>query len=100
MPKLMIVIFSAVAHCIGLPDDRLTELICAVIVPHADASPSPDELSAFAAARLAAYKKPRRVVLMSEVPKNLTGRVLKTQLVEQVLVAAPGVMQMPAQGAR
>ncbi|MBI5271603.1 MAG: AMP-binding protein [Burkholderiales bacterium] len=75
----------AEAHCIGLPDERLTELICAVIVPHADASPSPDELSAFAAARLAAYKKPRRVVLMSEVPKNLTGRVLKTQLVEQVL---------------
>jgi acyl-CoA synthetase (AMP-forming)/AMP-acid ligase II len=75
----------AEAHCIGLPDERLTELICAVIVPHAGASPAPEELSAFAAARLAAYKKPRRIVLLSEVPKNLSGRVLKAQLAEQVL---------------
>ena len=75
----------AEAHCIGLPDERLTELICAVIVPRTGAAPAADELVAFAAARLAAYKKPRRVVLMSEVPKNLTGRVLKAQLVEQVL---------------
>jgi len=75
----------AEVHCIGLPDERLTELICAVIVPHAGAAPAPAELAAFAAARLAAYKKPRRIVLMGEVPKNLTGRVLKAQLVEQVL---------------
>ncbi|MBI5257632.1 MAG: AMP-binding protein [Burkholderiales bacterium] len=82
----------AEAHCIGLPDERLTELICAVIVPHAGASPAPEELSAFAAARLAAYKKPRRIVLLSEVPKNLTGRVLKAQLAEQVLaLSATGV---------
>ena len=75
----------AEAHCIGLPDERLTELICAVIVPRAGAAPEAGELSAFAAARLAAYKKPRRIVLMHEVPKNLTGRVLKARLVEQVL---------------
>lgn len=75
----------AEAHCVGLPDPRLTELICAVIVPKPGAAPSADELAEFAAARLAAYKKPRRVVLMSDVPKNLTGRVMKTQLVEQLL---------------
>ena len=75
----------AEAHCIGLPDERWTELICAVVVPRAGARPDPAELAGFAAARLAAYKKPRRVVLMDAVPKNLTGRVLKTQLVEQVL---------------
>jgi non-ribosomal peptide synthetase component E (peptide arylation enzyme) len=39
----------------------------------------------YAAGHLAAYKKPRRVVFMTEVPKNLTGRVVKTQLVERVL---------------
>jgi acyl-CoA synthetase (AMP-forming)/AMP-acid ligase II len=75
----------AEAHCVGLPDDRWTELICAVIVPRAGQQPTADDITAFAAAHLAAYKKPRRVVFMTEVPKNLTGRVLKTQLVEQVL---------------
>jgi acyl-CoA synthetase (AMP-forming)/AMP-acid ligase II len=75
----------AEAHCVGLPDDRWTELICAVIVPRAGQQPTADDITAFASAHLAAYKKPRRVVFMAEVPKNLTGRVLKTQLVEQVL---------------
>jgi len=75
----------AEAHCVGLPDDRWTELICAVIVPRAGQRPTADEITAFAASHLAAYKKPRRVVFMAEVPKNLTGRVVKTQLVERVL---------------
>lgn len=75
----------AEAHCVGLPDARLTEMICAVIVPKHGAMPSAEELAEFAAARLAAYKKPRRIVFMNEVPKNLTGRVMKMQLVEQLL---------------
>ena len=61
------------------------ELICAVIVPRAGQQLTADDITAFAAGHLAAYKKPRRVVFMAEVPKNLTGRVLKTQLVEWVL---------------
>ncbi|WP_418319881.1 class I adenylate-forming enzyme family protein [Piscinibacter sakaiensis] len=79
------------AHCVGLPDDRWTELICAVIVARSGEQPTVDEITSFAAAHLAAYKKPRRVVFMTEVPKNLTGRVLKVQLVEQVMqaLAAP-----------
>jgi acyl-CoA synthetase (AMP-forming)/AMP-acid ligase II len=79
----------AEVHCVGLPDPRWTELICAVVVPRARQQPDADDIAAFAAARLAAYKKPRRVVFMAEVPKNLTGRVVKTQLVERVL-ALPG----------
>jgi acyl-CoA synthetase (AMP-forming)/AMP-acid ligase II len=75
----------AEAHCVGLPDDRWTELICAVIVLRAGAKTRADDITAFVSERLAAYKKPRRVVFMAEVPKNLTGRVLKTQLVERVL---------------
>ena len=78
----------AEAHCIGLPDERWTELICAVIVLRPGAQASADDISAFAAERLAPYKKPRRVVFVDEVPRNLTGRVLKAQLVEQVLAGA------------
>jgi acyl-CoA synthetase (AMP-forming)/AMP-acid ligase II len=75
----------AEVHCVGLPDDRWTELICAVVVPRPGQQPSAQDIITFASTRLAAYKKPRRVVFVREVPKNLTGRVLKTKLVEQVL---------------
>ncbi|MDP1692733.1 MAG: AMP-binding protein [Burkholderiaceae bacterium] len=75
----------AEAHCVGLPDERWTELVCAVIVPRPGAPTDADDITAFASARLASYKKPRRVVFMDAVPRNLTGRVLKNDLVEQVL---------------
>ena len=40
---------------------------------------------AHAETRLDRYKRPRRVVFMASVPRNLTGRVLKTELKETVL---------------
>ncbi|MCG3187952.1 MAG: Long-chain-fatty-acid--CoA ligase [Rhodocyclaceae bacterium] len=79
----------AEVHCIGLPDERWIELICAVVVPRDGAQATAAELIAFAGERLASYKKPRRVVFMDTVPKNLTGRVLKTELIAQVLHQFP-----------
>ena len=75
----------AEAHCIGLPDSHWTELICAVIVLAPGASLSEEEVIAYAEAKLERYKRPRRVVFMDAVPRNLTGRVLKGELKEQVL---------------
>jgi acyl-CoA synthetase (AMP-forming)/AMP-acid ligase II len=43
------------------------------------------EVIAHAEARLDRYKRPRRVVFMAAVPRNLTGRVLKADLKEAVL---------------
>jgi len=75
----------AEAHCIGLPDPHWTELICAVIVPAPGASLSEEDVITYAEARLERYKRPRRVVFVESVPRNLTGRVLKGELKEQVL---------------
>lgn len=72
------------AVCIGLPDRKWVELICAVIVKKPGASLTEEDVAQFAEERLAKYKKPRRVVFMDSVPKNLTGRVLKTELIETV----------------
>lgn len=78
----------AEAHCIGLPDPRWTEAICAVIVPAPGAHLTQADVIAHAEARLDRYKRPRRVVFMAAVPRNLTGRVLKTDLKEAVLALA------------
>jgi len=75
----------AEAHCIGLPDPRWTEAICAVIVPAPDAQLTEADVIAHAETRLDSYKRPRRVVFMAAVPRNLTGRVLKAELKEAVL---------------
>tara|TARA_R110002124_G_scaffold11573_4_gene54827 strand:- start:33469 stop:34989 length:1521 start_codon:yes stop_codon:yes gene_type:complete len=75
----------AEAHCVGLPDPRWTEAICAVIVASPGADITEAEVIAHAETRLDRYKRPRRVVFMASVPRNLTGRVLKTELKETVL---------------
>jgi long-chain acyl-CoA synthetase len=52
--------------------------------PRAIATPA--ELRAFARERVAAYKYPRHVWLVAELPRNATGKVMKHKLREQ---AAP-----------
>lgn len=75
----------AEAHCVGLPDPRWTEAICAVVVPAPGARLTQDDVVAYADTRLDRYKRPRRVVFMATVPRNLTGRVLKAELKEALL---------------
>ena len=48
------------------------------VVPHANASPDPAEIKAFAARKLAYYKVPEIVEVRREpLPRNATGKVMK-----------------------
>jgi acyl-CoA synthetase (AMP-forming)/AMP-acid ligase II len=75
------------AAVFGLPDPLWGEAVVAAVVP-AGAPPSPDELIAFCAERLAGFKKPRRVVFVDELPKNAYGKVLRREL-RDALAAHP-----------
>jgi long-chain acyl-CoA synthetase len=44
------------------------------------ASATPDELRAFARDKVAAYKYPRRVWLVDELPKGPTGKILRREV--------------------
>jgi long-chain acyl-CoA synthetase len=46
-------------------------------VPRPGAELDPDELRAFARERLAAYKYPRVIALVDELPHTPTGKILK-----------------------
>ncbi len=61
---------------IGLPDERWGEAVTAVVVP-VGTPPSVQDLQAFAAGRLAAYKLPKRVIAVDELPRTPSGKVLK-----------------------
>jgi len=66
---------------IGVPHPRWVETPVAVIVPvDRDDPPSEEEIIAHCRAHLASYKKPSRVEIVDALPRNASGKVLKTEL--------------------
>jgi long-chain acyl-CoA synthetase len=65
---------------IGIPDDRWGETVHAVVV----AGPGLDtaDLDAWARGRLAGFKCPTGVTVVSQLPRNATGKVLRSALRE------------------
>jgi acyl-CoA synthetase (AMP-forming)/AMP-acid ligase II len=62
---------------LGLPDPRWGQVVTAVLV---DTSVGDEELADWTRARLASYKVPRRWIRLEELPRNVTGKVLKHRL--------------------
>jgi acyl-CoA synthetase (AMP-forming)/AMP-acid ligase II len=67
---------------IGVPDEHWGESVKAVVELRPAASATSEELIAFCGERLAAYKKPRSVDFVAELPRNPTGKLLKTHIRE------------------
>ena len=65
------------AAVIGVPHDRLGEEVAALVVPRPGATPDPDELRTWSKERLAAYKYPRIVVVVEDLPRGPSGKILK-----------------------
>jgi acyl-CoA synthetase (AMP-forming)/AMP-acid ligase II len=67
---------------VGVPDERLGEVGKAYVVRADGSSLTEDDVIAFAKQRLANFKVPRQVAFTDALPRNLSGKVLKTQLRE------------------
>ena len=65
---------------IGIPDDRWGETVHAVVVARPGLDPA--ELTAWARDRLAGFKCPTGVTVAEQLPRNATGKVLKSALRE------------------
>ncbi len=72
---------------VGVPDDEHGEEVVALVVPAPDANLDAAAVQAFARERLAAYKYPRRVLFVKELPKGPTGKVVKRDIDRLVLRA-------------
>jgi long-chain acyl-CoA synthetase len=70
----------AEAAVIALPHGELGEEIGAAVALKPGMSATPEELSAFVKERIAAYKYPRRVWLVDELPKTATGKILRREV--------------------
>ena len=73
------------AAVVGVPDEEHGEEVVALVVPAHEAAPDPEHLKAFARERLAAYKYPRRVVVVETLPKGQTGKIAKRDIDLQAL---------------
>ncbi|MET9654032.1 MULTISPECIES: AMP-binding protein [unclassified Streptomyces] len=66
---------------VGVPDARYGEEILACVIPRDPADPPTlDEVTAFCRDRLAHYKIPRRVEILTEFPMTVSGKVRKIEL--------------------
>jgi acyl-CoA synthetase (AMP-forming)/AMP-acid ligase II len=65
---------------VGAPDAEWGESVVAFVVVNGSSPVTPADLLAWTRPRLASYKKPRRIVFVSELPIGPTGKVLKRDL--------------------
>ncbi len=72
----------AIKECaiIGLPDPKWGEVVTAVVVPREGTEPILDEIRDYCSSDLARFKLPKRLVLVSTLPRTSSGKILKRQL--------------------
>jgi fatty-acyl-CoA synthase len=75
---------------VGLHDPYWIEKVVACVVSMPGRQVDEEELMAYARSRLASFKVPKEIHVMSEFPKNPTGKVLKRVLREQLNGEAAG----------
>ncbi|NIH87049.1 AMP-binding protein [Amycolatopsis granulosa] len=68
------------AAVVGVPDEYRGETVKAFVSLRPGHSVGADELIAFCRARLAAYKYPRQVEFLAELPKTVSGKLLRRAL--------------------
>jgi acyl-CoA synthetase (AMP-forming)/AMP-acid ligase II len=69
------------AAVIPYPDEEAGEVPKALVLLKGDATP--EELMAFVAERVAPFKKIRRLEIIDQIPKTLSGKILRRVLVER-----------------
>jgi fatty-acyl-CoA synthase len=67
---------------VGVPDSKYGEELCAWVVVRDGADISETEVRDFCSGRLAHYKIPRYVLVVSEFPMTVTGKVQKFKMRE------------------
>jgi len=68
---------------VGVPHPDFGEAVLGLVVPEPGQAPAPETLQQEAARQLANYKRPKRLILLEELPRNTMGKVQKAALRER-----------------
>ncbi|WP_281258390.1 AMP-binding enzyme [Nocardioides gansuensis] len=71
------------AAVVGKPDERLGEEVVAFVALRQGSTATADDITAHCKQRLTAYKYPRELHVLPELPKGATGKILKRELRSQ-----------------
>ncbi|CAN7560826.1 AMP-binding protein [Pseudoduganella sp. LjRoot289] len=71
-------------QCVGVPDEKYGEELCACIILRPGMEATADDIRAFCQGQIAHYKVPRYVRFVSAFPMTVTGKIQKYLLREQV----------------
>ena len=76
----------AVAQCVtfAVPHDKLGEDVAAAVVLKEGQTATDREIRDFASERLAAFKVPRKILILDEIPKGATGKLQRIGLAEKL----------------
>lgn len=68
------------AAVVGMPDDYRGETVAAFVSLRPGHAVEPEQVVSFCRERLAAYKAPRSVVVLDELPKTASGKILRREM--------------------
>ncbi|HEX8959820.1 MAG TPA: long-chain fatty acid--CoA ligase [Solirubrobacterales bacterium] len=88
------------AAVLGVPDDEWGEEVGAAVVLHEGEELGAAEVSAYVKERIAAYKYPRLVWFLDELPKGPTGKILKREIELPAEIRSTRPEHVPGQAAR
>jgi non-ribosomal peptide synthetase component E (peptide arylation enzyme) len=75
---------------VGYPDDVMGERVCAVVVPRPGAGITLEQIAAHFEARGAAvFKRPERLRVVTQLPRNPVGKVVRAELLRIAMTPAP-----------
>ena len=73
------------AAVVGQPDERLTEVAVAFVVPRPGRNPSEEDILDYCRGKIASFKVPRHILIIPKLPMTPTGKVRKVELRQQAM---------------
>jgi acyl-CoA synthetase (AMP-forming)/AMP-acid ligase II len=68
----------------AVPHEKLGEDVAAAVVLEENSGLTESDLRAFAAERMVDFKVPKKIVILSEIPKGATGKLQRIGLAEKL----------------
>lgn len=86
---------------VGIPDKTYGEVVGAFILPKAGATLSEKDIKAYLRPKVAGYKFPKIIEIVTELPKTATGKIQKNKIVEEyvgnlkLIIKVDGQVKIP-----
>ena len=69
----------------GVPDQYRGETVVSYVVPRSGETLSEEELIRYCKENLAAYKVPRKIYFIDELPKSAIGKILRREMKKKAM---------------